>query len=71
MAVVDTVVSRIYAPCFATLVVVESVGGAYMWDLTFYLANTPPLSVPRLDVDIGTLYYRPIKAADLHCLRYY
>jgi len=23
----------------------------------FYLANTPPLPVPRLDVDIGTLYY--------------
>ena len=26
-----------------------------MRDLTFYLANTPPLPVPRLDVDIGTL----------------
>ena len=35
-----------------------------MQDLTFYLANTPPLPVPRLDVDI-TLYYRPIEAADL------
>jgi len=43
---------------------VESVGGAYMRDLTFYLANTPPLPVPCLDVDI-TLYYRPIEAADL------
>ena len=52
-----TVVSRIYAPRFATLVLVENVGGAYMRDLTFYLANTPPLPVPRLDVDIGTLYY--------------
>ena len=30
-----------------------------MRDLTFYLANTPPLPVPRLDVDI-TLYYRPV-----------
>jgi len=36
-----------------------------MRDLTFYLTNTPPLPVPRLDVDIGTLYYRPIEAADL------
>ena len=26
-----------------------------MWDLTFYLANTPPLPGPRLDVDIGIL----------------
>ena len=56
--------SRIYAPRFATLTLVESVGGVYMRDLTFYLANTPPLLVPRLDVDI-TLYYRPIEAADL------
>ena len=40
-----------------------------MRDLTFYLANTPPLPVPRvrLDVDI-TLYYRPIEAADLPSL---
>jgi len=36
-----------------------------MQDLTFYLANPPPLPVPRLDVDIGTLYYRSIEAADL------
>jgi len=64
----NTVVSRIYAPRFATLALVESVGGgAYMRDLTFYLANTPPLPVPRLDVDI-TLYYRPIEAADLPSL---
>ena len=48
----STVVSRIYAPRFATLVLVENVGGAYMRDLTFYLANTPPLPVPRLDVHI-------------------
>ena len=60
-----TVVSRIYAPRFATLTAVESVGGAYMRDLTFYLANTPPLPVPRLDVNIaiGTL-----EAADLPSL---
>jgi len=36
-----------------------------MWDLTFY---PPPLPVPRLDVDMGTLYYRPIEAADLPLL---
>ena len=48
------VVSRIYAPHFATLALLESVGGAYMRDLTFYLANTPPLLVPRLDGDVGT-----------------
>ena len=59
--------SRIYAPPFATLALVENVGGAYMRDLTFYLANTPPLPVPRLDVDV-TLYYRPIEAADLPSL---
>ena len=60
--------TTIYAPRFATLVLVDSVGGAYMRDLTFYLANTPSLPVPRLDVDIGTLYYRPIEAADLPSL---
>jgi len=27
-------------------------GGAYMQDLTFYLANMPPLPVPHLDVHI-------------------
>jgi len=38
-----------------------------MWDLTFYLVNTPPLPVPCLDVNIGT-YYRPIESADLPSL---
>jgi len=37
-------------PPFAILALVENVGGAYMRDLTFYPANTPPLPVPRLDV---------------------
>ena len=37
-------------------------GGAYMWDLTFYLANTLPLPGPHLDVDIGTLDYKLIEA---------
>jgi len=39
-------------PPFATLVLVKNVGGAYMPDLTFYLASTPPLLVPRLDVHV-------------------
>jgi len=47
-----TVVFRICAPCFVTLALVKNVGGAYMRDLTFYLAYTPPLPVPRLDVHI-------------------
>ena len=64
MIFVITIVSL----CFADLALVESVGGAYMCDLTLYRANTPPLPVPRLDVDIGTLYYRPIEAADLPSL---
>ena len=38
-----------------------------MRDLTIYPANTPPLPLPRLDVDI-TLYYRPVEAADLPSL---
>ena len=38
-----------------------------MRDLTFYLANTPHIRVPRLDVDI-VLYYRPIEAANLPSL---
>ena len=36
------------------LTLVESVGGAYMRDLTFYLVNMPPLLGPHLDVDVGT-----------------
>ena len=66
--IIYTVVSCICAPHFATIALVESVGGAYMRDLTFYLMNTPPLPVPLLDVDIGTLYYRPLEAADLPSL---
>ena len=37
-----------------------------MRDLTFNLANMPPLQVPHLDIDI--LYYRQIDAADLPSL---
>ena len=39
-------------PPFATLALVKNVEGAYMGYLTFYLANTPPIPVPRLDVHI-------------------
>ena len=47
VAGVSTVVSHIYASRFATVTLVESVGGgAYLRDLKFYLANTPPLPVP-------------------------
>ena len=60
-----TVVSRIYAPPFCNLSASRKCRGAYMQDLTFYLANTPPLPMPRLDVDIGTLYYRPIDLPSL------
>ena len=63
-----TVVSRIYAPLFATLALVENVGGAYMWDLTFHLANTPPLPVPRIDVDILILQKPAGHVATLVCL---
>jgi len=49
------IVTCIYAPRFATLALVKSVGGAYMRDQTFYLVYTPPLLRPRLDIDIGTL----------------
>ena len=57
-AIVDrnyTIVSHIhvYAPHFATLALVESVGGFYAGS-DIYLANMPPLPGPRLDVDIGT-----------------
>ena len=60
-----TLVSRIYAPRFATLTLVESVGGAYNYAGSDILSREyATSSVPRLDVDI-TLYYRPIEAADL------
>ena len=65
-----TVVSRIYAPRFATLALVESIGGAYMRDLTFYLANVPPLPGPRLDVDIGILQTVIEAGSTLICLRF-
>jgi len=37
-----------------------------MPDLTFYLANMPPLLGPHLDVDIGTLYHRPLQKLVRH-----
>ena len=41
----NTVVSRKYAPPFATLVLVQNVGGAYTRDATISLAITPSLPV--------------------------
>ena len=38
-----TVVSRKYAPPFATLALVQNAGGAYMQDATISLAITPSL----------------------------
>jgi len=37
-----------------------------MRDLTFYLANAPLFTGPRLDVDIGTLYYRLLQKLVQH-----
>jgi len=39
-----------------------------MQDLAFYPVNTPPLLGPRLDVDLGTLYYRSWFDNNLHSL---
>ena len=36
-----------------------------MGDLTFISQILPPLPGPRLEVDIGTLYYRPLHDTDL------
>jgi len=42
---VYTVVSRKYAPPFATLSLVQNVGGAYTWDVTISLVITPSLLI--------------------------
>jgi len=62
-----SIVSRVCIPHFATLVLVESVWGAYMWDLTFYLMNmnTPPLPGSCIDVNI---YYIPLQKLVWHHL---
>ena len=44
-------------PLFCNLSASQKRRGAYMRDLTFYLANMPPLPVPCLNVDTGTLNY--------------
>ena len=58
--------SHVYAPRFATLAPVKTLGQeggrAYTQDLTFYLTSMPPLLVPHLDIGVETLYYRPIEA---------
>ena len=48
-------------PQFCNLSTSQMCRGAYMGDLTFYVVNTPPLPVPRLDVYIR-MHYRPIEA---------
>ena len=55
MSVFTTVVSRIHAPSFATLELVESIGGAYMRDQTFHLARIRPVFRGHAyrDVDLG------------------
>ena len=63
-----TVVSRIYAPLFCNLSACRKCKGGLYAGSDIYLANTPPLPVPRLDVDIGTLYCRPVEAANLPSL---
>jgi len=39
----------------SSVTILSPLGRAYMRDLTFYLANTPPLPGPHVDVDIGIL----------------
>jgi len=58
-------------PLFCNLSTSQICRGAYMWDLTFYVVNMPPLLVPHLDVDIG-MYYKPIEAGLTPvCLRFF
>ena len=46
MSTAYTVVSRKYAPPFATLASVQNAGGAYTRDATISLAITPPPPLP-------------------------
>ena len=45
VSIAYTVVSRKYAPPFATLALVQNVGGAYTRDATISLAITPSLPI--------------------------
>ena len=61
---VSTVVSRKYAPPFATLALVQSAGGAYTRDATFSLAITPPpldreMSSGSVDADFVLALHSP------------
>ena len=50
----STVVSRKYAPPFATLASVQNAGGAYARDATISLAITPSLPIPvKHDLTVG------------------
>ena len=42
-------------PLFCNISASRKRRGAYMQDLTFYLANTPPLPVPCLDVAVAVV----------------
>ena len=54
MTKIDTVVSRIYGPPFATLASVQNAGGACTRDATISLAITPPLPVQiKHDLIVG------------------
>ena len=58
-----TVVSRKYAPPFATLALVQSAGGAYTRDATFSLAITPP--PPSIEKCRAVLW---MLTSFLHCI---
>ena len=60
----NTVVSRKYAPPFATLALVQSEGGAYTRDATFSLAITPPLDREMFSSS-GFVLALPIHHGDL------
>ena len=62
-----TVVSRKYAPPFATLALVQTVGGAYTRDATFSLAITPSLDREMFSgsVDAGFVLALPFHHGDL------
>ena len=62
-----TVVSRKYAPPFATLALVQSAGGGYMQDATFSLVITPSLDreMSSGSVDAGFVLALPFHHGDL------
>ena len=55
-------------PLFCNLSASRKRRGRLICGIWHFILWIPPLLVPRLDVDIGTLYYRPTEAADLPSL---